>query len=98
MENYNKEYFNNKNDEYLNGIDLRTTEGKEFKKYDSYIIRTDEYNRVINFNGKMKSEDVDWFFDTYNLRFNKKLKRCNCPGQIRRMISKIKTEYEKRKI
>lgn len=43
----------------------------------------------INSSPMIKSEDVDAFFKMYNSVFGAKLKRCNCPQMIAKMITRV---------
>lgn len=78
--------------------DKRTKEYKDLRdKYNELALASlapkTLYDKIKGFNGVVKQKDVDWFFEEFNKEFKTNHKPCNCPGQVRVMINRIKKRY-----
>jgi hypothetical protein len=89
----------------MEGIDKRTVKYKELKEQlellesttpeKEYQISDEVYETINSFNGRVKGQQVDWIFNTYNEIFNTKNKKCLCGGKIKKMLIKMTKTYEK---
>lgn len=50
-----------------------------------------DFMNKINSSSIIQSDDVNKLFNLYNELFNSKLSRCNCPGLLQKMISRLNT-------
>lgn len=61
----------------------------------NYTVPEEVYEKINKWYGRVKSDELDWLFKTYNKIFETNIEKCLCSGKVRRMIIKIKKTYEK---
>lgn len=77
--------------------DKRTKEYKELKELKESLETPQidlDREKLLSLGGVIKKEDVEWFFNLYNKKFNTNQKPCNCPGKVRVMVNKLVKSYE----